>query len=107
MVLRKDLENINAIASDPQIIRAIANEEKATVRAKLAELYTIAGSDYEGLTIFNKDGTIYSDGVDPKREGISIKDKPITGMRETAMVVYIRSCYPRRPALRSSSSAHR
>ena len=75
MVLRKDLENINAIASDPQIIRAIANEEKVTARAKLAELYTIAGSDYEGLTIFNKDGTIYSDGVDPKREGISIKDR--------------------------------
>ena len=75
MVLQKNLENIRAVASDPLIIRAIANEDKAIARAKLAELFKIVKSDYEGLAIFSKDGTIYTDGVDPGREGISIIDR--------------------------------
>jgi PAS domain S-box-containing protein len=75
LALQKDLTMINAIATDPLIIRSIARHDRALARKKLTELYTIIGSDYEGLGIYDKNGIIISDGVDINREGIIITDR--------------------------------
>ncbi|HQP49428.1 MAG TPA: cache domain-containing protein [Spirochaetota bacterium] len=75
LALQKDLTMINAIATDPLIIRSIARHDRALARKKLTELYTIIGSDYEGLGIYDQNGIIISDGVDINREGIIITDR--------------------------------
>lgn len=75
LALKKDLLAIKSIAADPLIISELSQNKKELSRKKLAELHAIIGSDYEGLAIYNRDGIIFSDGVDIRREGISIADR--------------------------------
>ena len=75
ITLEKDLRIISGIASDPLVVQEAQSHEYQNTPSKFAGLYRIFDTDYEGLGLFDEEGTIRAEGSDPVKVGISISDR--------------------------------
>jgi PAS domain S-box-containing protein len=73
--VEKDLRIISALAADEGILEWVRSGSYEDLNAKLTDIYQVIGTDYEGIAIFDPEGIIRADSVDPNRIGIDISDR--------------------------------